>query len=126
MTMTVYLAHPVSDYGTARQMQAIAAVAARGFKVENPDQPHHQVAYGERGMEHFCEVVADCDGLAFMRFPCGGLGAGVAKEIGAALRAGIPVWEILADELRPIGSMMPFPVMSIEDTRAAVQRHRAS
>lgn len=122
MTEAVYLAHPVSDYGGPRQLMAVAAILARGFKVENPDQPHHQAAYRTHGMDHFREVVAACDGLAFLRFPCGGIGAGVAKEIETALRLGLPVWEVKGVELVPVGTMMPFPILTVEETRSRLKR----
>jgi len=117
VNLLVYLAHPVSDYGTPRQRAAMEAIKNRGFEVESPDQPHHQAAYKKRGMEHFREVVAACDGLAFLRFPCGGIGAGVAKEVETALRCGLPVWEIKGADLAPVGGVMPSPVLTVEETR---------
>ncbi|RVO41324.1 hypothetical protein CN093_08640 [Sinorhizobium meliloti] len=116
--MRIYLAHPVSDYGTERQAATIDLLRSRGWQVENPDQPHHARAYKARGMQHFVEVVEDCDGLAFLRFPDRSIGAGVAKEIETALRRGLMVWDASSGQLESIGTMMPSPVLSVEETRA--------
>lgn len=116
----IYLAHPVTDYGGPRQLQAIELLRSNGWQVENPDQPHHTAAYRQHGMKHFTEVVADCDGLAFLRFPNGSIGAGVALEIEMALRRGLPVWDISNDRLESVGTMMPTPILSIDETRSLI------
>lgn len=120
--MRIYLAHPVSDYGSQRQADAIALVTARGWTVENPDQLHHARLYQERGMDHFIEVVEGCDGLVFLRFPDESIGAGVGKEIETALRRGLMVWDASSGQLESIGTMMPCPVLSVEETRQALGR----
>lgn len=122
--MRVYLAHPVTDYGTERQSAAIALICSRGWQVENPDQPHHEAAYRSYGMAHFMEVVEDCDGLAFLRFDDSTIGAGVAKEIETALRRGLTVWDASNGDLLNIGSMMPTPILTVEQTRAKVREMR--
>lgn len=48
--MKVYFAHPITDYGTARQRAAIKTLTDAGHTVENPDQPHHGTAYKEHGI----------------------------------------------------------------------------
>jgi len=123
--MRVYLAHPVTDYGSARQAQAIDLLRANGWKVENPDQPHHASAYLMYGMGHFKGVVNDCDGLAFLRFPDGSIGSGVATEIETALRRGLPVWDISSGKLESVGTMMPFPLLSANETRAMIASLKA-
>jgi hypothetical protein len=75
-------------------------------------------------MLHFVEVVEDCDGLAFLRFKDGTIGAGVAKEIETALRRGLLVWDASSGELVSIGTMMPTPILTVEETRAAIARYR--
>jgi hypothetical protein len=119
--MRVYLAHPVSEYGSERQRQTVALIESRGRTVENPDRTYHQEAYRERGMDHFIEVVQDCDELAFLRFPDGTIGAGVAKEIEVALRSGIRVYDVSDGQFKAVGDMMPEPVLSIEETRAMLR-----
>ena len=117
--MRCYLAHPVTDYGgSTRQMKAIAAIEARGYTVENPDQHFHQEAYRQYGMQHFLDVVEDCDALAFLRFEDGYIGAGVAKEIECALRRRLMVFDASEGYLDPIGDMMPECVLTVEQTRA--------
>lgn len=125
--MRVYLAHPISYYdGTPTQVAAVKAINERGWQVENPDQPHHQAGYKERGMDHFIDVVQNCDGLAFIRFPDGAIGAGVAKEIEAALRQRKPLYDATSGQLTIQGEMMPFPVLSVEETRARITAWRAA
>lgn len=126
--MKCYLAHPVTDYGgTERQRRAIAVIEdIGGWKVENPDQEIHQTAYRQYGFGHFLEVVQTCDLLAFVRFPGGSIGAGVAKEIEEALRNGQRVYDATNGEIIYIGLMMPYPIMSVEQTRELIAALRAS
>lgn len=92
--MRIYLAHPITDYGTPRQAEAIAALEARGFQVVNPDAPEHEAGYRQQGMAYFTNLVEACGALAFLRFPGGSIGAGVAKEIQAALGLRLPVYDM--------------------------------
>jgi hypothetical protein len=75
-------------------------------------------------MAHFVEVVEDCDGLAFLRFYDSTIGAGVAKEIETALRRGLTVWDASDGDLLNIGSMMPTPILTVEQTRAKIAEIR--
>lgn len=122
MTKRCYLAHPITEYGTARQAAAIRTLEARGWTVENPDQPHHDAAYKAQGMSYFTRLVDDCDALAFMRFSTGEIGAGVGKEIAAAFARGCPVFEIDADTLTSVLAMPA--VLSVADTRAIIAAWR--
>jgi hypothetical protein len=125
--MKCYLAHPVTDYGgTERQRKAIAVIENRGWEVENPDQKIHQDCYARHGFNHFLEVVQSCDLLAFVRFPGGSIGAGVAKEIAEALRIGLRVYDITSGEIIYIGLMMPYPVMTVEQTRELIAALRGA
>lgn len=124
--MRIYLAHPVTDYGTDRQAAAVALIKANGWQVENPDQPHHDAAYKAHGMQHFVELVEDCNGLTFLRFDDQAIGAGVAKEIETALRLGLPVWDASDGRMMSIGSMMPYPVLTVDQTREKVASIRSA
>lgn len=123
--MKIYFAHPVTDYGTDREEKAVAAIKGEGWDVENPNQPHHQVGYDAGGMPYFERLAADCDALVFMRFPDGGIGAGVGKEIDAAQGAGHPIYELFDGDLHSVYGM-PTPVLSVEQTRATIKRLRAT
>jgi len=124
--MKCYLAHPVTDYGgTARQLGAVAAIEAKGWLVETPDLPIHQDAYRQHGMQHFLDVVEDCDALAFLPFADGYIGAGMAKEIEHALRRGLKVFEVNDGDLEPV-DMMPACLLTVEQTRAKIAHLRAS
>lgn len=120
--MRVYLAHPVSDYGTPRQAKMLALLAGAGHTVENPDAPSHQEGYRQHGMEYFTNLVETCDGLAFSRFADGTIGAGVAKEIERALTRRMPIWDVTGgNTMFSTGEWMPAPVLSVEDTRAMLK-----
>lgn len=125
--MTVcYFAHPITDYGTPRQSDALSAIKANGWTVENPDAPEHAEAYKSHGMHYFIELVGKCDCLCFMRFPDGEIGAGVAKEITAAFDAGKLVFEFIASHV-PLQAVHAMPTaLSVEDTRALIARLRAA
>lgn len=124
--MKLYFAHPVTDYGTARQTQAIAGLVAhfadlgRPLQVENPDQPHHQAGYQAEGMAYFKRVVETCQALAFMRFPDGSIGAGVGKEIHWALTGNKWLYEVFHGKVYQVQDM-PTPVLSVEETRALIR-----
>jgi hypothetical protein len=123
--MRCYLAHPVTDYGgSKRQKRAIKAIECRGWVVESPDKPWHQDGYKTGGMEYFLDVIRDCDALAFLAFPSGKIGAGVAQEIAAALTRGLRVYDISAD-FTPI-TMLPWDLLTVEETRAEIAAIRAS
>lgn len=114
--MRAYFAHPVTDYGTEREEIAVGDIQFGGWQVENPNQPHHQRGYENEGMRYFERVVQSCDALVFLRFPNGAIGAGVGKEIDAAMGSGIPVFELFDGELHSVYGM-PTPVLSVDATR---------
>jgi hypothetical protein len=121
--MKCYLAHPITEYGTARQLSAIKTIESFGWTVENPDQPHHDAAYKEQGMAYFTRLVDECDALAFLRFSPGEIGAGVGKEIAAALARDWPVFEIIGGTLAPVDALPE--ILSVEATRAMIAEWRA-
>lgn len=129
--MRIYLAHPVTDYGTERQAAAIAALrrywaeerANQPLEIENPDQPHHQEGYDREGMDYFKKVVESCDRLAFMRFPDGSIGAGVGREIRWGLLSCFAVYELFDDWLYQVQDM-PTPILTVEHTRAKLAEIR--
>lgn len=121
--MKIYLAHPITDYGTSRQAEAITHLARHGWQIESPDQPAHQEGYAANGMAYFEKLAADCDALAFMRFPNGAIGAGVGKEIEAAKQAGRPILEYFQGQAYPVYGD-PTPVLSVGDTRATLRQMR--
>lgn len=129
--MKIYFAHPVTDYGTERQAKAIAGIedyfiadlGFRSFKIENPDQPHHQAGYAAQGMEYFLSVLQGCTHLAFMRFPDGSVGSGVATEVLWAHTCCLNVYEVFDGRIYP-APHMPTPLLTVEETRATIARIR--
>lgn len=129
--MKIYLAHPVTDYGSERQAKALAALRAhfvddlgyRHLEIENPDQPHHQTGYDKHGMEYFKGVVESCWSLAFMRFTDGSIGAGVGREIGWAIKDDKMLYEVFNGRVYPT-HYRPTPILTVEETRATIARIR--
>lgn len=125
--MRMYFAHPITDYGTKRQADAIAALEAywreerprQPLEIENPDQPHHQAGYAAHGMAYFKDVVESCWSLAFMRFPNGAIGAGMGREIRWKLIGGGHVYELFDGRIYHVESP-PTPVLTVEETRALI------
>ena len=109
----VYFAHPVNIYGqlieTAFQ-KLIADYLTSGdmSKIENPNQPHHQVGYDNyakrqkesglthKGMSYFYdEVLPKCGGCVGVPFLDGRLGLGVAGEMQWFIKHNLPVWKVI-------------------------------
>lgn len=126
--MGIYYAHPISDYNTAYEKRAEAAMKAisvafgRWMEIENPNQDHHQLGYGQMQMAWFTEhVLPKCDGCVFSRFPGGWLGSGVLMEIEWFLINGRPVWELSEDltTLTPVHKLPTENLLSRDETRGA-------
>ncbi len=122
-----YFAHHITDYGTEREAAAVGIIEDAGFSVVNPNSAENEAAYKERGMEHFLELVDECDTLAFQRFETGQIGAGVGKEIRRAAALGHQIYEVLD---RLLAVEQPIRVadsaMSVDDTRALLRAIRSA
>lgn len=126
---TCYFAHHITDYGTTRERDAVCTLEQYGFEVINPNASEHDAGYKQHGMPYFLGLVATCDTLAFQRFLTGQIGAGVGKEITAAIDCTLPTYEIVDDKLveltpqdaREIASSS----LSLEATRALLTQLRA-
>lgn len=129
-TLSCYFAHHTTDYGTLREQQAISAIERHGLVVVNPNDPSHEMAYKEHGMTYFLGLVAACDSLAFQRFSSGEVGAGVSKEIAAALERTLPVFEIAEEQLVELDDARINSVidsaLSVDATRALIAHIRAA
>lgn len=133
MSMRLYFAHPVTDYGTERQAAAIAALETywreerprQPLEIESPDQPHHQEGYAAHGMAYFKGIVESCWSLAFMRFPNGAIGAGMGREIKWKIINHGPVYELFDGRVYHVADM-PTPVLTVEETRALIAEIRAN
>ena len=84
--MTIYYAHPITDYDTVKERRDIALLRRLGFEVYNPNSPEDSEAYREHGMKHFCDIIRSDEivGVAFRTFHDGMISAGVSKEIQTA------------------------------------------
>ena len=122
----VYFAHPISTYCTPAEDQAIASLEACGMAVVNPSDRPHQEACGN-DMVNWAALAASCQGVAFMAFPDGAIGAGVDKEVEAALSQGKPVYEI-SHRTGAVAPVQSWPgkraLFSVEETRARINPFR--
>jgi hypothetical protein len=112
----LYFAHPTSAYDTPYESRSIERIVEvfLGFRVENPNQPHHQEGYrgyqvrtaknrdAHKGMNYFYEeVLPSCDGCIAMAYLDGRLGLGVAGEAKWFLERKLPVWGLFPSETDP-------------------------
>lgn len=122
-----YFAHHITDYGTPREIDAIAVIEEAGFEVDNPNLPEHDEGYKAHGMDYFLGLVATCDALALQRFETGEIGAGVGKEVSEAVTLGIPVYEVVGNILTLIdGNTIHESVLSVDATRALIRALRSA
>lgn len=129
--MRIYFAHPITDYGSKRQADALTALEAywreerprQPLEIENPDQPHHQAGYVARGMDYFKGIVESCWSLAFMRFPNGAIGAGMGREIKWAFNTCGRVYELFDGRIYHVANM-PTPILTVEETRTLIAQLR--
>lgn len=75
--MKVFYSHPINTYGSLWEKHDIAFLELLGLEVVNPADEN------ARSMQYFCNLVQECDCLAFRSFQDGMVGAGVAAEIEA-------------------------------------------
>jgi len=127
---TCYFAHHITDYGTAREHDAVRTLKQHGFEVINPNAAEHDAGYKQQGMPYFLGLIATCDTLAFQRFPTHQIGAGVGKEIAAAANYTLPVYEIVDTELVELtpqeAKAVALSSLSVEATRALLAEIRTA
>jgi hypothetical protein len=104
-----YYAHSVALYGTKQEERDLETLWRLGFEVENPATPFHSDNYAIKGMDYFKNIIEACDVLAFRAHVDLYIGAGVAKEIGWAKDAGLPIIEL--------PSVMSSRMIDIEQTK---------
>ena len=123
---TVYFAHPISTYCTDAETRAIDDLEAAGLVVVNPSQQAHQEACGN-DMVKWAALAATCDGVAFMAFPDGAIGAGVVKEVEAVLAQGKPVYQV-SYQMGGVRPVQNWPgkrrLLTVEETRERINPFR--
>ncbi|GLQ53579.1 hypothetical protein [Devosia nitrariae] len=114
----IYFARPSALYDTPADVRAYAVLLTGGYRILDPNQPIHQLGYRATGMAWFLSLIEDeADALAYMTYPDGSVGAGVAREILEAHLHGLPVYRIVDREL-VAETGMPARILSIAETRA--------
>jgi len=89
-----YYARPMSIYGSLQEARDTDLMEKLGYKAIDINKEELQAAAKDKGMDVFKPIVISASALFFRSFPCGAIGAGVAKEIKWAKEAGIPVVEL--------------------------------
>lgn len=84
--MRIYFAHPMSSYGTDVEDVAMGIIAKTfpDAEIVNPNQAMHQ-NNGKGRFAYFEALVQSCDGIVYLAFPDGKIGAGIAGECKALL-----------------------------------------
>ncbi|QYO75664.1 hypothetical protein [Devosia salina] len=109
---------PTALYDSAADIHGYAVLLSAGYSIVDPNLPLHQLGYRASGMAWFLSLIEDeADALAYMTYPDGSVGAGVAREILEAHLHGLPVFRIVDRELVP-ETEMPSRILSIAQTRA--------
>jgi hypothetical protein len=108
--MKIYYARPISLYNTKQDERDIQLLETMGFEVNNPNKAELVERYKTEGMEVYLQLARESDIVAFRAFQDGTIGAGVYKEIVAAIEAGKPVIEL--------PTITSKRVLSVEDTRS--------
>lgn len=122
-----YFAHPMSDYGTNRESQAVAQIELyfKGdWEVVNPNHRDHEDGYRERGdFSYWTDLAGGCDVVVYMAMPGGWIGSGVWKEVHSALKAGRRAYEIdrNAEHILRVEMLDPERLLSIEETKRTVR-----
>ena len=127
-TERCYFAHHVTDYNTPRETGAIERLEVAGLdRIFNPNSAESQAGYKEHGMPYFVGIVATCAALAYQRFPNGAIGAGVAKEITAAMEHGLPIYEVTESGVEAVdGAQAVADGLTVDETRALLGVYRAA
>jgi hypothetical protein len=127
----IYFGHPMNTYGTLLETQLLATIgrAFPGWKIENPNQEHHQQgcrrwekATGNPMEYFFEEVLPDCHAGIFLPFRDGTWGAGVFGEAAVLLEQGRLVWKITPDgTITKVNDLDGSLKLSINETLARIK-----
>lgn len=123
---SVYFAHPISTYGTSEEARALMSMEDAGFSVVNPSQHCHQESCGN-DMTKWAALAATCDGLAFMPFADGAIGAGVVMEVETVLAQDKPLYQV-SHQMGGLRPVFNWPgnrkLLSVEQTRERINPFR--
>ena len=129
--MRLYFAHQTSDFNTPFEESVVRSLELLGYSPVNPNTPENQAGYQARGWEFSKELRAGCDACAFLRFPDGMIGHGVANEVRGFLKDGKPVFEIIPDDcsglhtLKAIAELPAADVLPMKTTQEATAYFKA-
>lgn len=129
--MTIYFGHPINTYDTELEVELMVILVDTfpSWKIENPNQEHHQEGYQRWKKEHgngmdyyYKEVLPWCNAGIFLPFRDGSWGAGVFGEAEFLAKLGLPIFQITHDGLiTRINNLIDVPVLSIEETRLRIR-----
>lgn len=99
MNIQSYFAMPVTYYKDPGLKNDVELLKELGYDTYVPSSPEDEAGYKAFGMAYFTDLIEikQFGALFFRSFANGGIGAGVANEIGVAFNLDIPVMEVLND-----------------------------
>ena len=99
MNIQPYFAMPVTYYTDPRLDRDVEMLRELGYDTYVPSNPEDEAGYKAYGMKYFTDLIRirQFGTLFFRSFANGGIGSGVANEIGVAFNLDIPVMEVLND-----------------------------
>jgi hypothetical protein len=119
----LYFAHPVSDYGKARELKCLKFLESNfTIVILNPNQKEHNDSYLKEGMSYFEKLVVSCESLVAIPFEDGEWGFGVWREAEAVAKNGGTIFEFIpeTEKFREVDYKDIRP-LSINETRRRVK-----
>lgn len=92
--MKAFYSRPITLFGTKQEKRDINIIQSLGYDVLDYKTDEILQDYNNRGMVVFEELVKKCDILFYRSFIDLKIGAGVLKEVNAAIKNNIPVFEL--------------------------------
>jgi hypothetical protein len=115
----VYVAHPVTCYGTNHERESLARIRRLlpGTRVLNPSARY---ASQREWLLDWPTLVLTLDAIVVFAADDASIGAGCVKEIGDALAHGIGVWVLRDNGLHELVSLRLLPVVRRTPSRCAI------
>lgn len=130
MRTDTYYAHPKCFYGSLMEARDMIHIdTCFGSRISNPSDPYTEPNWKVHGMKWFdMHYLPRIKRLVFRRYPDGEIGSGVAYEINAAIKEGVPVYEIHENPMQGLTLTIPAQKyvkgLSKKDTSKLNQRYR--
>lgn len=96
----IYFAHPINTYNTEYEKICISILENNNISFLNPGTPEQQAKFkiyrekNDNYMKYFKNLVLSCDGVAYLPFRDGKIGAGIVYESKVSNKKGGILYEI--------------------------------